>query len=48
MIEEIVNGQFEAGYHSVMFNAANLSSGIYYYRIETEGFSQIKKMVLLK
>ncbi len=48
IVEEIINGQYEAGYHSIIFNASNLSSGIYYYRLETEGFSQIKKMALIK
>jgi hypothetical protein len=37
-----------AGYHIVDLNGSNLSSGIYLYRIQSEGFMQMKKMVLTK
>ncbi len=37
-----------AGNHKISFNANNLSSGVYYYRIKTNAYTQIKKMVLLK
>jgi hypothetical protein len=36
------------GIYEVSFDAQNYSSGIYYYRIESGGFKQTKKMVLLK
>jgi hypothetical protein len=38
----------EAGYYEVEFNAAGLASGMYIYRLQTEDFSAIKKMLLLK
>jgi hypothetical protein len=38
----------EAGNHYVMFNAKNLASGIYYYKLETESFTDTKKMLLIK
>lgn len=37
-----------AGNHSVIFNGERLASGIYYYSIETAGFKQSRKMILLK
>jgi photosystem II stability/assembly factor-like uncharacterized protein len=37
-----------AGYHEVNFNAEDLSSGIYYYRLEAGEFQDVKKMILLK
>ena len=40
--------EYETGNHEVYFNAGNLSSGIYFYRIEAGGFSQTKKMALIK
>lgn len=36
------------GNHSVNFNAANLSSGIYYYQIKAGTFVTVKKMTLIK
>jgi len=48
--------EYEAGYHKVTFNASNLPSGAYIYRIESsdpstgsgQSFVQTKKMILLK
>ena len=47
-IATLVNGIKSAGNHSVSFNASNLSSGIYFYKIVTNGFVQTKKMILEK
>jgi hypothetical protein len=43
-----VNGRTSKGTHTVQFNAANLASGIYLYRLETSTFSETKKMLLVK
>jgi hypothetical protein len=37
-----------SGYHTINFNASNLSSGIYYYRLESNGISKTMKMALIK
>ena len=37
-VAELVNGSLTAGAHEVTFNASNLSSGMYYYSLETNGF----------
>lgn len=47
-ISTLVNGVKSAGNHSVAFNASNLSSGIYFYKIVTNEFVQTKKMILEK
>jgi len=47
-IFEIINGKFEAGSYMVNFNAGNLSSGVYFYRLAAEDFISTKKMILLK
>ena len=49
----LANNQYSAGEHEVSFNGAQLSSGVYVYRIEAAGingktFNAVKKMVLLK
>ncbi len=47
-IETLLNTQLQAGNHEVEFNAQNLSSGIYFYRIEAGEFQDVKKMILIK
>ena len=47
-VEEIVTGYLTAGNHSVTFQAENLPSGVYFYRLEAGNFMQMKKMVLIK
>ncbi len=44
----IVSGELQAGTYNRQWNAANLSSGVYFYRIESGSFSAVKKMMLLK
>jgi hypothetical protein len=47
-IATLVNEHKNAGAYEVHFNGSALSSGIYYYRLQTSQGSQIKKMLLLK
>ena len=44
----LVNGTMSAGYHPVTFNAKNLSSGVYFYKLEAGSTVLAKKMMLLK
>ena len=44
----LVNNNVSAGYHTVNFKASSLSSGIYFYRLETPGFVKVMKMALVK
>lgn len=49
LVKELINNkEFETGYHEIKFDARNLSSGIYIYRIETGSFTNSKKMILMK
>ena len=47
-VASLVNSNVTAGTHSVNFDASNLASGIYFYRIESGDFNAVKKMVLIK
>ena len=47
-VASLVSGNLQAGTHEVNFNAANLSSGIYIYRLESNANVATKKMILLK
>lgn len=48
-IETIVNGYYEAGYHSTFYIVnSSLPSGVYYYRLTTDKINLTRKMLLLK
>jgi hypothetical protein len=47
-IKTLVNREVEAGYHEIDFDATDLPSGIYFYRIQSGKFTQTKKMILMK
>lgn len=47
-IATLVNKEQGSGQYSVSFNASDLASGIYFYRIQANGFNSVKKMILTK
>ncbi len=47
-IATLVNEVKNAGNYSVRFDAANVPSGTYFYRLESSGHSELRKMLLLK
>jgi hypothetical protein len=47
-IMELVNGEQAAGVYEATFDASNLSSGIYFYKMEAGKFSKVMKMVLIR
>lgn len=48
MVKVITDSKFEAGSHMVEFSGDNLPSGIYFYKLETEGYAETKKMIMIK
>jgi len=48
VVERLVETKQPAGYHKVTWNASNVASGIYFYRLQAGDFVQTRKMVLLK
>ncbi|MBD3297843.1 MAG: T9SS type A sorting domain-containing protein, partial [candidate division Zixibacteria bacterium] len=44
----LVDGPMSAGNHSVEFDASSYATGVYFYRLTTDGFAEVKKMVLAK
>lgn len=47
-VATLVNENKPAGNYKIEFNASKLVSGIYFYRLESETFSQTKKLIVLK
>ena len=47
-VRTILNEFKEAGSYTLNFNAAELNSGVYFYRLQTNNYSEIKKMIVLK
>lgn len=47
-VASLVNDFKTAGAHTISFDASKLSSGIYLYKIDSNGFTQTKKMMLIK
>jgi hypothetical protein len=47
-VATLINEYQNAGTHFATFNATNLSSGIYFYRLQAGSFSETKKLVLQK
>jgi hypothetical protein len=48
LVAELVNGYLDAGYHTVVFNSAGLSSGLYFYRFQAGDFVDTKKLVVVR
>ncbi len=47
-VAELVNNTLDAGTYDIDFDASQLSSGTYFYRIEAGEFTEVKKMILVK
>ncbi len=47
-VTDLVDKDLSQGKHIVQFNAADLSSGVYFYRLRAGKFSQVKKMILMR
>jgi len=48
LVKVLVDGMQRAGNHSVNFDAKCLNSGVYFYKLEADGKSMVKKMILCK
>jgi flagellar hook assembly protein FlgD len=48
LVTTLVQGEQDAGYHSVRFDGSNLASGVYFYRLQAGTYVETKKLLLLK
>jgi hypothetical protein len=47
-VSTLVNQNMKAGNYNVDFNGSNLASGVYVYKIQSNEFTAVKKMMLIK
>jgi len=47
-VQTLLNKKMQEGSHKVEYNAQNLSSGVYFYKINAGEFQDVKKMILIK
>jgi hypothetical protein len=47
-VAKLVDRKMNTGWHNVTWNASQLASGIYFYKIKTANFEQARKMILVK
>jgi hypothetical protein len=47
-VQTIVNESLKPGTYEVSFDGSKLNSGVYFYKLITDGFTETKKMILLK
>ena len=47
-IQTLLDEKKNVGFQQIRFRANNLSSGVYFYRIQTEEYSQVRKMIHLR
>jgi len=48
LVSTLVNERKNAGYYSVEWNSSNVASGIYFFRIEADDFTKVKKCLIVK
>lgn len=48
IVETLVDAELSAGTYKADWNASNYSTGVYFYKLEAEGFSETKKMMIVK
>jgi len=48
VIEKLIDEEKKSGTYELTWNAANLPSGVYFYRLQAGEFNSVRKMILLK
>ena len=47
-VATLINQKQTAGTYNVTFDASNLATGVYFYRLQSGNFMEVRKMMLLK
>ncbi len=46
--EELINGFLKVGKYKLKYNAANLSSGVYFYKLSSDQVKELKSFLLIE
>lgn len=47
-VADLLDKEFKPGFYDIKWNGSNLASGVYFYRLKSNGFISTKKMILLR
>ncbi len=47
-VAEIINKDYDAGFYDIELNVSNFASGVYIYRLQSNNFTSVKKLIVLK
>jgi hypothetical protein len=47
-VSKLVNANLQAGSYDYNWDASAFNSGVYFYKLESEGFAETKRMLLVK
>ncbi len=47
-VQTLVNERLQPGTYSTQWDASNYTSGVYFYKMQTESFTETKRMILIK
>jgi hypothetical protein len=47
-VQTLVNESLKPGTYEATFDGSALNSGVYFYKLVTDGFSETKKMIMIK
>lgn len=48
LVQVLHSGNVQAGYYETQFSGASLTSGVYFYKLTSNGYTETKKMILVK
>lgn len=48
LVKTLINNEMHPGKHTTTFEAGDLSSGIYFYRLQANSYIEVKRMMLIK
>ena len=47
-VQTLVNERLQPGTYEARFDGSSLNSGVYFYKLTTDGFTETKRMILIK